>query len=69
MKYVIYGAGAVGLVGARLARAGIEVVLLGRPAHVAAVGATWLKTKSGTEVTPAPASAKSTGRISFATGR
>jgi 2-dehydropantoate 2-reductase len=55
MKYVIYGAGAVGsLVGAHLARAGVEVVLLGRPAHVDAVqaGGVRLKTKTGTEVIP-----------------
>lgn len=52
MKYVIYGAGAVGsLVGARLARAGSEVALVGRPAHVSAIRAQGLrlKTRSGTE--------------------
>ncbi len=52
MKYVIYGAGAVGsLVGARLARAGNEVALLGRPEHVSAIRAQGLrlKTTSGTE--------------------
>jgi 2-dehydropantoate 2-reductase len=53
MKYVVYGAGAVGsLVGAHLARVGMEVVLLGRPAHVAAIRVRGLrlKTKTGTEV-------------------
>jgi 2-dehydropantoate 2-reductase len=52
MKYIIYGAGAVGsLVGAHLARAGSDVALLGRPAHVAAIRAhgVRLKTMSGTE--------------------
>lgn len=52
MKYVIYGAGAVGsLVGARLARAGSEVALVGRPAHVSAIRTQGLrlKTRSGTE--------------------
>ena len=55
MKYVIYGAGAVGsLVGAYLSRAGTEVVLLGRPAHVAAIqaGGLRVKTNTGKEVIP-----------------
>jgi 2-dehydropantoate 2-reductase len=58
MKYIIYGAGAVGsLVGFHLARAGSDVALLGRPAHVAAIRAhgVRLKTKAGTEVIRLPA--------------
>ena len=57
------------MVGAHLARAGIEVVLLGRPAHVAAIraGGLRLKTKSGTEVTPVPASAN-LQEVGFTTG-
>ena len=38
MRYIIHGAGAVGsLVGAMLAETGFKVVLIGRPAHTAAV--------------------------------
>ncbi len=38
MRYIIHGAGAVGsLVGAMLAESGFNVVLIGRPAHTAAV--------------------------------
>ena len=70
MKYVIYGAGAIGsLVGAHLARAGTEVVLLGRPAHVAAIraGGLRVKTKTGTEVTPVHAVAD-LQQVGFAEG-
>ncbi len=38
MRFVIYGAGAIGnVVGARLALAGKDVILIGRPGHVKAV--------------------------------
>ena len=44
MRYVIYGAGAVGgVVGARLAQAGHEVALIARGAHLAAIQSTGLR--------------------------
>jgi 2-dehydropantoate 2-reductase len=58
MKYIIYGAGAVGsLVGAHLVRAGKDAVLIGRPSHVVAIRANGLrlKTASGTWVVSLPA--------------
>jgi 2-dehydropantoate 2-reductase len=57
VKVVVLGAGAVGsLFGARLARAGHSVTLVGRAAHVAAIRAHGLRILDGTEeVVPVPA--------------
>jgi 2-dehydropantoate 2-reductase len=52
MRYIVYGAGAVGsLIGGYLARVGTSVVLVGRPAHAARIQAAGLtiKNKFGTE--------------------
>ena len=47
MRYIVYGAGAVGsLLGGYLARAGKSVLLVGRPAHVARMQATGLTIKN-----------------------
>ncbi len=47
MRYIIYGAGAIGsLIGGQLAASGAEVVLIGRAAHVAAINADGLLLKS-----------------------
>jgi 2-dehydropantoate 2-reductase len=44
MRYVIYGAGAIGsVVGGRLARAGEDVVMVARPAHATAIAADGLR--------------------------
>ena len=52
------GAGAVGgFFGARLARAGAAVTLIGRPPHVAAIGERGLELTSGGEVTLVPMAA------------
>lgn len=49
MRVVVLGAGAVGsLLGGRLAEAGHSVLLVGRPAHVAAVRANGLRIENGT---------------------
>ena len=51
MKIAVMGAGAVGCYfGGMLARAGHEVVLIGRPAHVEAVQRQGLPTDAGTTV-------------------
>jgi 2-dehydropantoate 2-reductase len=52
VRVIIYGAGAVGsVIGGRLRQSGADVVLVGRPAHVAAVGAHGLtiRTAQGSE--------------------
>lgn len=58
MRYVVYGAGAIGgVVGARLLRAGIPVVLVARGAHLAAIRRSGLVLRSpeGSETCAAPA--------------
>jgi 2-dehydropantoate 2-reductase len=48
MRVIVYGAGAVGsVVGGRLHQAGIDTVLVGRPAHVAAIEADGLRLRDG----------------------
>ena len=60
MKIAVMGAGAVGCYyGALLARAGHEVTLIARPAHVQAItqaGGLWLQTDAGQECIPVHAS-------------
>ena len=60
MKIAVMGAGAVGgYYGALLARAGHQVTLIARPAHVDAItdaGGLWLHTDAGQECTPLHAS-------------
>ena len=58
MRYVIYGAGGIGsIMGGNLARAGQEVVLVGRPGHVNAVNNNGLRliTPTGTHIVHVPA--------------
>jgi 2-dehydropantoate 2-reductase len=58
MKYVVYGAGAIGgVIGARLAAQGIGVTLIARGAHLAAIRRTGLTLESplGTATLPIPA--------------
>ena len=50
-RFVIYGAGAIGgVIGAQLARAGVEVVLVARGAHADALRAGGLRLEHGDEV-------------------
>lgn len=58
MRTIIYGAGAIGgTVGGHLARAGYDVVLIGRPGHVAAIRRDGLRfvTPTGTHTLRVPA--------------
>lgn len=58
MKYVVYGAGAVGgVIGARLHRAGVEVTLVARGEHLRAIRERGLRLESpeGSEVLDVPA--------------
>ncbi len=58
MRFLIYGAGAIGgVVGGHLARAGHEVVLIGRSGHVAAIRQHGLRfvTPTGTHILRLPA--------------
>jgi 2-dehydropantoate 2-reductase len=58
MRYIIYGAGAVGsLLGGYLAQAGSPVILIGRPAQVAAIeaGGLVIKNKFGVQTIPVAA--------------
>ena len=58
MRIIVFGAGAVGsLIGGRLRQSGADVVLVARPAHVAAIadGGLRLRTAAGTEVVDVPA--------------
>ena len=58
MRYVVYGAGAIGgVVGARLFRVGVPVVLVARGAHLAAIrsGGLVLRSPEGSESLAVPA--------------
>lgn len=58
MRYIIYGAGGIGsIMGGHLARAGHEVVLIGRPSHIGAIREKGLRlvTPTGTHVLQIPA--------------
>jgi 2-dehydropantoate 2-reductase len=60
MRFIVYGAGAIGgVVGARLFRAGIPVVLIARGAHLAAIrrNGLLLRTPEGAESFGVPAAA------------
>ena len=44
MRFIVLGAGAIGsIIGGRLARSGHDVILIGRPAHVAAINSDGLR--------------------------
>ena len=69
-RYVIYGAGAIGsAIGGHLFRTGHETVLVGRPAHVAAIGRDGLKliTPAETYQLRVPA-VSSAGEVGFRKG-
>lgn len=58
MRYIIYGAGGIGsIMGGHLARTGQDVILIGRPGHVAAIKERGLRliTPTGTFVRKIPA--------------
>jgi 2-dehydropantoate 2-reductase len=58
MRFIIYGAGGIGsIMGGHLARTGHDVVLIGRPGHVAAINkkGLWLITPTGTHILKIPA--------------
>ncbi|MEK7847519.1 MAG: 2-dehydropantoate 2-reductase [Chloroflexota bacterium] len=69
MRAVIYGAGAIGgVVGGHLARAGHQVVLIGRPGHVAAIQQHGLRLVTPTQTYPLQVPAvTSPGLIDFRT--
>lgn len=70
MRYIIYGAGAIGgVIGARLFQQGLEVVLIARGAHFEAIRdrGLMLQTPLGTDIVH-PAVAPHPAEISFAPG-
>ena len=70
MRFIIYGAGAVGgVIGARLFQSGHDVVLIARGAHLAAIVARGLTLESPIETVTLPIPAVgSPGEISFRSG-
>ncbi len=70
MRYIVYGAGAIGgVIGARMHRAGKAVTLIARGAHLDAIRARGLtlRTPEGTETAPIPVAA-TPAEITFGEG-